>query len=236
MFFIGLAVLWSVALVWSVWHIKNQPPIMQVLFLFSTTFFVLGFFGNWLANKIENRWLDPFADKLIEDARRAELGDEGEDGVCDELAKVLGAEYSIHRNFKIPGRRYDIDAIVVGGKGIIVFEIKNRVSTTLFANTMSYEEKNGNLISIPYKDDPRRKLISYCHDLESYLSHKGLGKLPINKAVVFLKKESARIIGDEIHVWVVCGVQDLGKYLDGIKNDLLFTPEFCEKINSVLKQ
>ena len=235
-FFIGLAILCSISLVWSAWEIKNKPAVFQVLFWFAAAFFALGFFTNWLARKIENRWLDPFAEKLIEDARKAELGDEGEDGICAELERLLDkTDYTIYRNFKIPGRKYDFDAIIVGIKGIIVLEIKNRINPTLFANTMSYAEKDGNLITISQKDDSRRKLLYYCQDLERYLSNNGLGKLPINRAVVFLKKESARIIGDKINVWVVCGVQDLGKYLEGIKIDTRFTPELRQKINNVLK-
>jgi hypothetical protein len=233
---IGLALACAVGLIWSAWDIKNQSENMQVLLIFATFFIAVGYFSFWLTEVIERRWADPFADKLFDDVRKAELGDEGEDGVCAELEHLLNKNnYTIHRNFRIPGRRYDFDAIIVGVKGIIVLEIKNHINPTLFANTTSYEEKDGNLITIPDKDDPRRKLISYCQDLERYLFHKGLGKLPINKAVVFLKKESARIIGDEIHVWVVCGVQELGKYLEGIKIDARFTPEFCKKINGILK-
>jgi Nuclease-related domain len=233
-FFIGLAVICSAILVLGAWDIKNKPKDQQTLILYTLFFIFLGYFLSWLSRKIETRWLDPFADKLIEEARRAELGDEGEDGVCDELARILGNEYSIHRNFNIPGRKFDIDAIIVSGKGIIVFEIKNPVNRMVFDKNTAYFEKDGELWPLSYRKDPRYKLNGYCYTLNNYLTAKGLGGLTLHKAVAFLKQDAAMIFGEKNGIVVVSGVQDLEKYISTLSNDPRFTPEFCARINTLL--
>jgi len=231
---IGLAVVCAADFIWSAWGIKNKPEYFQVLFVFAIFFTALGFFTYWLSEVIEKRWLNPVADKFIEKVRRAELGDEGEDGVCDELARILGSEYIIHRNFKISGRKFDIDAIVVGPKGVVVFEIKNYTNRIAFDRNDALVETKSGFKRIPTNDDPRNEVEYYCKELKKYFYAKGFGRLPLRKAVAFLKKDMAIILSDRIGVYVINGDERLGEYFASIPNDPSFTPELCAKINNML--
>jgi hypothetical protein len=115
-FFLALAIYIDL----DAWNIHNMPPSRQTELFIAAFWTFFGFFIYWLTKKIISRWLDPYFDKLFEEIKNVEQGEEGEDGICAELVRMLDKDnYTIHRNFRIPARKYDIDAIVVGPKGIM---------------------------------------------------------------------------------------------------------------------
>jgi hypothetical protein len=105
-----------------------------------------------------------------------------------------------------------------------------------FTKNDAYFESNGELKKISFRNDPRHEVDRYCYDLKNYLSANGLGRLPIWKSVVFLKKDMAIILSDKIGVYVISGFEQLDKYIAGLPVDTRFTPQLCAKINEVLKK
>jgi hypothetical protein len=168
--------------------------------------------------------------------RRYELGQEGEIGVFSELDKLLGSEYKLFKNliFKNRGYQFDIDAVIVGPKGIILFEIKNYAYPLVFNGQEIYYQIGNSLVPMPSSWDPRVELIKHFREFKKYLFANGFDNISINKAVVFLKKYSARY--QDPGVYLISGVDDIVNYLETLPTDARFTPEFCEKLNSVLKK
>jgi len=232
---IGFAIALSLYIVFEAWSIHKLPTQAQAVLFVMLFFMIVGMFIQWLSNKIFERWLDPVADNVINEMDRIEQGEEGENGICAELYRVLDKDkYTIHRNFKIPHKKFDIDAIVVGSKGIIVFEIKNYTNRMAFNYNDAFVETKSGFKRILSKNDPRNEVDSYCYELQKYFNVSNLRGLPIHKAVAFLKKDVAIILSSKVRVYIISGFNELDKYIATLPDDPRFTPKVCDVINKLL--
>lgn len=234
---IGFCIALSVYIIVEAWKIHQLPPSVQTIILFCLALIVFGMFLGSISDKIFVRWLDPLADKVFDEISRLEKGEEGENGVCGELNRILDlSKYTIHRNFAIPGKKFDIDAIVVGPKGVIVLEIKNYTKRMAFDGDKAMVETGNSFRRILPKTDPRNEVEHYSGELNKYFNANGLRGLPIRKAIAFLKKDTAIILSHKVRVYIISGPDELDKYIATTPDDPQFTPEFCEKINNVLSR
>ena len=81
------------------------------------------------------RLLDSFLVQTDIKLSIAKQGDEGERAVYLEMIKIFDAQrYRIYKNFKIPGRNFDIDFLIIGPKGVLVFEVKNSACSYIFSD------------------------------------------------------------------------------------------------------
>ena len=215
-------------------YISNESPYKLGLGLGGSILFILGFLYYPLNNKIVNK-LDRIDDKLFNNIKNAELGIKGERLVFSELGKVLPAGYTLYKNYIIPGRKFDIDALIVGSKGIIIFEVKNLSNNLEIFDNRIFYNIDGQGFPMPINIDPRLEVDEHCQKLKQFLYKHNVKDLTINKAVVFTKNGSIHINSKKTWIYIINGVENINKYLTGLPIDSRFTPDFCKKIGSILK-
>jgi hypothetical protein len=183
---------------------------------------------NWIYSLSESR-----LGQEIKNIKNGKRGYEGEDEVNLWLEDIVGKD-NIIRNVKLPNYKFDIDAVVVCNKGVIIVEIKNLTNEVCFKKDEYYYQKDGKWITLSLKKDPRYKLKNRTYKLRSYLIENGFGSVYINKVLVFSNgkfsfkgKPGIFIAGDKGY---------LKNYIEKLPFDSNCTPEICEKIKSLLKK
>ncbi|MBN2086986.1 NERD domain-containing protein [Candidatus Peregrinibacteria bacterium] len=166
-----------------------------------------------------NTWFERFSDKILDSIEYALIGNSGEKQVKAELDKFLDInEYKIYRNIVLPKRKFDIDIIVLGPKGLTIFEVKKWKDKVIFYENEKYFEKIKQKseykteITKWYKRDPREKLGWSCNNLKKYLEEMGINttNLPIHKSLVF-PNAVAEWKGSP-GVFIISGLEGLKKY------------------------
>jgi len=217
-------------------YIHAQPLDKIITGINGAIIFFLGYISYPLFKKLSDKY-DLIEEKIFKQIENAKHGEDGEKEVFIETEHLLGGEkYTLHKNFKLPGINQDIDAIIVGQKGIIIFEIKNYTNQLLFVNDEVFVAVGSKLLRVRPDWDPRREAVRCSYQLKKFFQENGFGRMRVFRAVVFLKKYAARIKkGTKTGVYLVSGIEELGKYIEGLPDDPRFTPEYCEKVNKLLK-
>jgi len=216
-------------------YIHDLPLNKFIIGVDGTILFFLGYVSYPLFKKLANQY-DVIENKIFDEINRAKQGERGEKEVFTATQFALTGGYTLHKNFHIPGKRFDIDAVIVGPKGIIIFEIKNYTNQLLFVGNEIFVAHGSKLSRVSVDRDPRIEAVWYSKLLQRYLREKGFYGLRVTRAVVFLKKYAALIKkGTKVGVFLVSGIDELDKYLNGLPADPRFTPAFCARINSLLK-
>ncbi|MDX9779038.1 MAG: nuclease-related domain-containing protein [Patescibacteria group bacterium] len=201
------------------------------VFALLTLGFLSGILSLWFLKLINN-----FFSKTDTEINKARKGNEGEKLTYLNLVKFLGNNYKIYKNFKIPNRKFDIDFLIVGPKGLIVIEVKNSSNSYIFTEKEArrikgegYSRKTTLLFG---NCDPRVKLINHCKSLNHYLYSLGLVGFRIKKALLFINGNIS--INDKSGVYIINGISKLREYIEGLNYDDRFTAEFCETVNRSL--
>lgn len=166
----------------------------RLLSMIAAFYFIIGFFTYPLYIKFCKK-LGFIQDKILDEIDKSKKGNEGERKIFSELDKILDKNlYTIHKNLVLPNYNFDIDAVIVGSKGIIVFEIKNYTNQIIFDKEEILVKINeGELALVRPDRDPRNQLKRHLNLFQKYLTHNGFNKISINNAVVFVGKYSAII-------------------------------------------
>lgn len=177
--------------------------------------------------------------KLQKEGESRIKGIDGEKAVFEELKRILDKDkYYIKPNFVIPGKSFDLDVIVIGPKGLIVFEIKNCSGQTVFQEDNVSKFYNKGSIKTQYTlsnvEDPRIQLKISVEKLINYLKQKGFDNIMPRKAVVFARENSFQITENtKTGIFIIDGINNIEKYLDNLSYNPIFTPEFVEKLKMV---
>ncbi len=180
--------------------------------------------------------INKFISKKENNINKAKVGDLGEKMVLNKLTKILDDNYTVYPNFKIPGRKFDVDLLIVGPKGVIAMEIKNS------SNNFSFSEKEvlrikgsgytQEVTTLLGNADPRVKLKNHCKSLNYYIFSLGLKNIRVRKVLVFVNTQVS--INGKAGVYIVKRLGELNKYFEDLNNDDLFSPEYCRIINDKL--
>ena len=166
-------------------------------------------------------------------------GNEGEIKVFSELDRILDKDgpYTVHRNFVIPNRNFDIDAVIVGPKGLIVLEIKNYQHQLVFIDNRLFISTDSKILSPISPDrDPRKELQRHLNVFIQYLAEGGFTEIRMYSALVFSEEYTVSIEkGTKVGTYIICGAKELEIYVNGLPIDLMFTPDLCLRINSFLQ-
>jgi len=213
---------------WIIFNFKSFSGIP-----FSSIFFVilgifLGFFIVWANRKIDNYLIN-----INREIGISREGDKGERLVYLELIKSLDDRYKIYKNFKIPGRIFDIDFLIVGPQGIIALEVKNSSCSYIFEEKVAIRIKGegySHMRTQLYGNcDPRLKLVNHCKSLDHYLFTSGFKDIKARKVILFVKGNIS--IKGRSGVYIINGLQNLGEYFQSLSEDKKFNKEFCDSIN-----
>jgi len=164
---------------------------------------------------------------------------EGEDTVENKLREMLDERYRILRNFKIPGREFDIDFVIVGPKGLILLEVKNYTEKMIiseeFATIIKKTGYRTQTIRLDGKKDPRRQVLYHSVILNQYVKDLGFPNVAVRgKALVFV--ENMAVLKGDPGVYIVSGVENLDSFLDAIPDDKSFDEEVSCKVCEALEK
>lgn len=192
---------------------------------------------TWIMFEIDKR-LDAKMEEYISNYEQAHKGDDGEGLVLKNLRQWLNTDrYKIFPNLTIPGVRSDFDFVVVGPKGVILIEVKNYDTKTIFTYDKAlFLSKEGKLVKL--RNDIREIVNWRAGKLEKYFAERGLNNIKVHKVVVFVNPDSVSIQGDwenKYKVFVAQGMPALGNYLANPYINKNFTQDYvvriCEAIN-----
>lgn len=209
---------------------------LNTIFLF-TIGFIWYPINTWIVSR-----LDESSASIGKNIQYAKRGAEGEDLLFRELRNLLGSDYYIKQNFILPGKSFDIDAVVIGPKGFILFEVKNYSNKLIFSKDRAFYVKEGDMdqqrFAIDEFKDPRAQVLKQSHSFARYLYSLGYKNVPVRKALVIVNKDLVTIEGDGSNIfgaYVVQGIGELKKFIDSLYIDERFTPAVCKKLNDILK-
>ena len=174
-------------------------------------------------------------DKILDGIDHAKLGKEGEDMVYTKLNKILDRNfYTLYPNFKIPHGRFDIDTIIIGPKGIIIFEVKNYSKPVIFDGDDVYLKEGEGPMRPDW--DPRYEISRHSYSFLEYLRKGGFNEIQTRKAIIFPKNNSVIIRnGARTGIYVISGVDGIDEYIKNTPDNPRFTKEYCNNINQYLK-
>lgn len=201
--------------------------------------FLTGVMETWLLKKLDE-WLD----KRIFEIKNALKGNRGEKKTFERLSEMLGDHYKIYRNFLVPGRKFDIDAMVVGPKGIITFEVKNlgtEKDSFRFEGSDIYKVtrySNGNECVCKMGDgyktgNPIQEAKRHNQALEEWLMKNGYEGIKVRGAILMAGDAKIESLNNPV-IYIIQGVDGIKHYMDRTFEDQRFTEEFCAKLNSFL--
>lgn len=228
---------------WSFGRTIAQKSWLNPNFWAEGFLIVLGFLTGatevWLLGR-----LDVWLDKRIFSIKNAFKGNWGEKKTFERLSEMLGDRYKIYRNFHIPGKKFDIDAMIVGPKGIITFEIKNlgtEKDVFRFEGSDMYKVtrySNGNecvcRMANGYKSgNPIGETKRHNQALEEWLMKNGYGDIRVKGAILMASDAKIESLKSPA-VYVIKGFDDIKRYIAGAFEDQRFNEEFCAKLNNLL--
>lgn len=190
--------------------------------------------AQWIANRIDDKM-----NTYLDSWEVAERGDAGENLVYKELQKLLDAEqFQIYRNLVLPGVKSDLDIVVVGPEGIILFEVKNykKTKVSYTSSASYYKSKDDRWVKI--SPDLRETVSWRAGKLEKYLAEKGVDNIKVRKVILYVNPDSVEIKeygGNSSRVYLIQGLNMLQDFLSSSSPANNFTLELCSKVNSYLK-
>ncbi len=226
------------------WYVGNMILASATL-LYGSSLILIGYFTYPMFKKfgaLLDTKIDPLYNKYIEtplkeDRDAAKRGIEGERIVSEWLEEIVPKSnwfIAYNQEFKgSNGSKFDIDAIIVGPRGVFVLEIKNLSYDFLFT-TEDCAVWVGDEYRVYSDIDPRVQVAKNAHVVEKMLKAGGLGNIRVNRAVVSARHNSIRFFGKPL-VFLTDKKESLRKYLlESFEEDPRFTLDFCEKAYTVL--
>lgn len=174
-------------------------------------------------------------DGSIKESGAAKLGADGEEAVGEWLREVLPEKsYRILKNFTLPGCKFDIDFVIVGPKGVIIFEVKNLANQVTFSDDEYFQMVDGKKQVLPFEWDPRTQIKQHAYLLRKHFENCGYYNLIILKAVVFPKDDSVNLAGKP-GVYIINGRENLTNYLNRATILTEYTKDLCQKLVDCLE-
>ncbi len=168
------------------------------------------------------------------------MGWMGERRAFKKLEELLpnNEGYKIYKNFKFSDGGFDIDAIVVGKKGLLIFEIKNISGNFRVLGDKFFKEEwcKGNkcICELNKWQNPIDEINRHELKLINYLEKQGI-VIKSRKAILLVGKSKV-IERIEPLVYIIENLAGLKKYLDDTYIEPVFNSEFCYKLNEVLSR
>lgn len=225
---------------WSIRNIVSKKLWLDQKIIF----FGLGLFIGALLITIELKFLNKlfgFLDKSLYNLRNALKGNRGEKRVFLRLLEMLGSSYKLYRNFKIPGKRFDIDAIIIGPKGIITFEIKNLSGEYRFVENKVYKISrylDGNICycELGERRSPTKEVLRHNEALEEWLMKNDFERIKVRSAIVLVGNLHKTEKIEKPEIYIITSENEIKRYFDNTYEDPRFTPEFCSKLDKLFKK
>jgi hypothetical protein len=171
-------------------------------------------------------WIVKRFDERIEAFRR---GEEGEEKVVEKARRALDGQWTLFRNVVLPGRRGDLDIVLVGQPGVWALEVKAlRGAYRNAGETWAY--RHGSRWRRMAKN-PSRQARKGAIALAEFLKADGI-KTYVNAAVAWAEEESSLSVEDpSVAVWTLDRLEDeLGNLWNGHRLEETERQRIVEKL------
>ena len=210
--------------------IENEKWRSPVVWLVISAF-ILGIIYTKLLESFL-KWQDRFQDKTMKQINHSYLGYVGEKFLLDWINELLDERYKRFPNFKIPGTNFDIDLVVVGPKGLFLFEVKNSANPIAFFDTEAFiMDDNYNPIS-PLPFNPLEEVKRHTNALTNYLELNNYKEIWIHPCLVMVGGK-IKIVGKP-KIFIAANQKNLNKYINDLPKDSKYTDEFCNEVSKLL--
>ncbi|MFA6105509.1 MAG: nuclease-related domain-containing protein [Patescibacteria group bacterium] len=220
---------------WIIGKVKEGAKLPAISYASFIILLVALVIFVYLINLFFNK-IDKITTEIESGIENAKDGLKGENLVFDALVKIINpVEYKIFRNVVLPGKKWDIDFIILGPKGLCVIEVKNYSTRTVFTyNDAQLRSKYGVLGH--FIRDSRWQVYGQVTELEKYLREKNILNFKIDRSLLYVNSESVELkeSKNKYNVYVIKGISGLNKYYSDMFLKPKFTPKFREKVSSVL--
>jgi hypothetical protein len=131
------------------------------------------------------------------DYRKFKKGREGEEYIVQRAMTILDGNWTIFRNFVMPGRTGDIDIVLAGPGGVWVFEVKNWNAKTGLTFGRGWNHKR------VAASNPRSQAMSNAHCLKELLDRRRCEVPWVQAVLVFVGegRDHFAASSDALRVW-----------------------------------
>lgn len=210
---------------YSIGNIITNKKWLDPMFIIIGISFVLGLILGIAEIRFLNR-IDTYLDKLITSLKNAIKGNLGEKKTFAKLKDILDKkDYKIYPNFHIPhpGEDFDLDAIIIGPKGIICLEIKNISGKFDFIGEDTYKYWYGNKLLLGEYNSPSREVIRHADRLQRWLYENNFKDISPKRFILLIDAEWG--ILDPSGYYVIKGVEKLADTIQKANIDPYFNEE-----------
>ncbi len=237
---LALGFLSYLALNWSIRDIVSRKLWLDEKATIGAIGILLGVLITLGETKLLHK-LDDLLDRAKYNLQNALKGNLGEEKAFKRLLEMLGSSYRLYRNFKIPGKRFDIDAIVVGPKGIITIEVKNLSGEYRFIESEVYKisrypDGNTCYCQLGRWKSPVREAAYHNEALEEWLMKNDFSQIKVKGAILMVGDRYKIEKIEKPEVYIITSADGIKRYFDDTFEDSRFTPEFCAKLNELLEK
>lgn len=226
---------------WSIGKIIEQKSWADPKIVAFTILLLGGYFMLLIEFSFLNK-LGDYIDNVIDVIKKAVKGNDGEKRTIKKLGEILGIQYQLYPNFKIPNEKFDIDVLIVGPKGLMNLEIKNMSGEFQFIKEKTYKifrYYDGNVCHLELGDykNPIREVLRHNSKLKNWLEKNGYQDIKINNAIVMVGNSNITKI-EEPKVYIITDLNRINQYdyFNKSSGDVVFTNDECVKMNNFLRQ
>jgi len=206
----------------SITEIVLSPAVIVAIVVVVGSTVLIGLLIGAAFNRIIDR-----LDKQIDEHRR---GQEGEEKVIQLILQVLDGNWRVFRNINLPGRKGDLDIVVVGPPGVWVLEVKNFQGK--FRNIGgNWEYRNGRAWR-PTFVNPSKQAVNNAYRLKNFLKADRLNVF-VESAIVWANQDSSLSVENPaVAIWRYNHLPDeLGNIWQGEKISQQERKRIVEKLN-----
>lgn len=222
---------------YSIENIIINKKWLDPMFILLGISFSLGF----VLGIVEIRFLNKFGDflyRLWRNLKNAIKGNSGEKDTFKKLQDILDRkEYKIYPNFLIPipnsQKKFDIDAVIVGPKGVICLEVKNINGKFDFIKEETYKHDyhygNDCIDLLKENKSPSREALNHRLSLEKWLHKNGFNDIFPRCIILFI---DGRVVNklEPVGYYVVPGIENLADRIQKLEINPYFKEEICQKL------
>lgn len=177
------------------------------------------------------RWLFRQFDDRIERHRR---GQKGEERVVEKLVHALDYEWAVFRNLRLPGRRGDLDLVLVGPPGVWAVEVKALVGRYRNAGDTWERRVGAGWRRLP--KSPSSQARRHAAQLSGFLAADGI-KLFVSPAIAWAAEDGhLEIENPTVPVWTMDRLEDeVGNLWNGRRLDPATRDRITDKLSKLYR-
>jgi Nuclease-related domain len=158
-----------------------------------TALAIIGTIGVWI-------WLIILIRRQFRRVRTFRAGRKGEDQVAEQLRQTLDHRWTIYRNLQLPGRKDDLDLVLVGPGGVWAVQVK-ATGAPLRVQAGRWELRRGGRW-VAAQPDPARQVTGQATALNDFFKRQGFNRF-VDRAIALAEPQPFdQFTTSEIPVWL----------------------------------